>query len=63
MAYAVILEQKGMPYARTIARSGALYLKFAEQLDAMGPRRGLPAFGVATYFEGLRQSGHLLRLP
>ena len=53
LAYAVFLEQKGMPYARAIGRDGALYLKFAEQLDAMGPRRGLPAFGVATYFEGL----------
>ena len=53
MAYAVILEQKGMPFARTIGADGALYLKFAEQLDAMGPVRGLPAFGVATYFEGL----------
>ncbi len=53
MAYAVFLEQKGMPFARSIGADGALYLKFAEQLDALGPRRGLPAFGVATYFEGL----------
>jgi hypothetical protein len=59
MAYAVILGQQGMPFAETIRSNGKRYLAFLGWMDEHGPRRGLPSYGAATYYEKLadRASG------
>ncbi len=53
MAYAVILGQQGMPFAETIRGNGQRYLAFLGWIDKHGPRRGLPSYGAATYYEKL----------
>ena len=59
MAYAVILGQQGMPFAESIRDNGKRYLAFLAWMDEHGPRRGLPSYGAATYYEKLadRASG------
>ena len=59
MAYAVILGQQGMPFAESIRSNGKRYLAFLDWMDEHGPRRGLPSYGAATYYEKLadRASG------
>jgi hypothetical protein len=53
MAYSVVIGQPGMPFAATITKKGKRYLAFLSWLDAVGPVRGLPAFGAASYYDSL----------